>query len=334
MIYNAAIIGCGRIASGFDKALPKDKAFSHAGAYLLNSKTKLIAASDIDQSKLTAFKNKWNVASVYTDYQAMLEKEKIDILSVATAPQSHWPIIKDAVKFPLKAIYCEKPIADSVENAQKIITACKKARILLIVNHQRRFGPFYQELKKKLSDDTLGKVQQVNCYYTRGIANTCTHMIDLFIFLFGEPESVSASSSINKSPFKNDPNLDANIRFKNGLCLSLKACDDNNYLILEVDILASCGRIRFGEQLEYFKAKVGKNLLRLNELARMNKPQFKSEYPRYGNVSLTYAVKHIVNCLEKNEQPLSRGEDAIKTLKLIKAILVSAHRGGTWYDRF
>lgn len=324
MMYKAAIIGCGRIASSFDKALPKEKAFSHAGAYFLNPKTKLICASDIDRSKLVAFKNKWHVNALYTDYKKMLNKEKIDILSVATAPESHWPVIKYATKFPLKAIYCEKPIADSVQNAQKIITACKKSGILLIVNHQRRFGPFYRELKKKLSGGTLGKTQQVNCYYTRGIANTCTHMIDLFIYLFGEPKSVAASYSINKSPFKNDPNLDANIKFKNGLLLSLKACDDNKYLILETDILADKARIRFGETFEYFKAVPGKNLLKRKELLRTDKQQFKSEYFRYGMVSLAYAVEHIVNCLEQKEQPVSTGEDAIKTLKAIKTMLQSA----------
>lgn len=323
-VYKAAIIGCGRIGSDFDKKPPKRIAFSHAGAYYLCPATELISAADSDPRKLALFKKKWGIGSLYTDYKKMFEIEDIDILSIATPADTHWPIIRYASEFPLKAIYCEKPIAQTLKDAKRIIDACRKNRILLTVNHQRRFSPFYQELKKKLTDGTLGRVQQINCYYTRGIKNTCTHIIDLFIFLFGNAEEVIADYSRNRLPSRNDPNLDATITFKSGLSVSLKACDDSNYLVLEIDILASKARIRFGETLEYFKALPGKNLLRRNELVRVAKPPFKSEYIRYGMASLTYGVKHIVNCLNKKEKPLSTGDDAIKALAIIEAMLLSA----------
>ena len=48
------------------------------------------------------------------------------------------------------------------------------------------------------------------------------------------------------------------VKFKNGLSVTLKACDDSAYLIFEIDILTDKVRMRFGDKLEYFKSMQGK----------------------------------------------------------------------------
>ena len=323
----AGIVGCGRIASEFDKELPRKQAFSHAGAYFLCAGTELVTAADPDAGKRAAFSKKWGVNEVYADYSAMLKGERLDVLSVATPPSSHLSIVREACRYPLKAIYCEKPIAESVEDARAITDLCRKKGVLLVVNHQRRFGLFYQELKKKLTDGTFGKVQQVTCHYTRGISNTCTHMIDLFIFLFGEVTGVEARRSPNASPFTDDPNLDGTIYFKSGLTLSLKALDDRRYLILETDILTTKARVTMGEELAFAWAKLGKNLLGRPELMPAKSP-FKSVYPRYGMVPLDRGVEHIVRCVQKKEKPVSTGENATQALGVIRTMLTLAKKAG------
>lgn len=322
--YRAAVIGCGRIGSEFDKEKPAGRAFSHAGGYFLCKDTRLVAAADPDPAKRKAFTAKWGVESVYSDYRKMLQKVPIDILSVATPPETHWPIVREACRHPLQAIYCEKPIAADIRDAKKMTERCRAKNILLIVNHQRRFGAFYQELKAKLAGGVLGRVQQVTCYYTRGIANTCTHLIDLFVFLFGPIQSVEGEFSRNPSPFKDDPNVDGILRFKSGLALSLKACDDSRYLILEADILTTQARIRMGETLEYSRVCLGKNLLKLNELSRVSKAPFKAVYPQYGMVPIDRGVAHAVDCLKRKRVPLSNGESATHALAALKAMRASA----------
>ena len=292
--------------------------------------TELVAASDLDMAKRVAFSKKWGVRAVYENYKKMLSSEKIDILSVSTPPDTHWSVIREASRHPLKAIYCEKPIAESLDDANKIVALCKKSSILLFVNHQRRFGLFYQELKQKLIDGTLGTVQQATCYYTRGISNTCTHMIDLFIFLFGDVAGVEACTSLNASPFQNDPNIDGTIYFKSGLALSLKALDDKNYLTLETDIWTTKARIRMGEALEFFRIVSGKNLLNRPELAAAQTP-FKAVYPKYGMVSLDRGVEHIARCLRMKEKPVSTGESATQALAVIRAMLDRAKINGKHY---
>jgi len=319
--YKAAIIGCGRIGSEFDKKPVRKIAFSHAGAYSICPRTALVTACDLRRSKREEFKKKWGVDTVYSDYKKMLKNEGIDILSVCTPANTHSAIVRYAARFSLKAIYCEKPISDNLKDAERTVKLCKDKGILLMVNHQRRFSPFYRELKSKISSGHFGRIQHVNCYYTRGIYNTGIHIIDLFIFLFGRVQWVQAYHSSNKSPFKNDPNLDGVIMFKNGLQAAINACDDAHYLILEIDILAAKARIRLGTDIGYFKLLKGRNLLGKKELVRAKSSHFKS---KYGMISLSHGVEHIIDCLEKKQKPLSPGSQAAYALEVIEKLCYSA----------
>ncbi|MDO8302614.1 MAG: Gfo/Idh/MocA family oxidoreductase [Sedimentisphaerales bacterium] len=321
-IYKTAIIGCGNVASLFDQKGKTGVAFSHAGAYGLHPRTELVAACDTDAKRLKAFAEKWNVPKTYMDYKQMLREETIDILSVCTSPSTHPAIVREAAKAKLKAIYCEKPIAMEVADAKVMVKACKAKKILLMVNHQRRFSPFWREIKTKIEDGFFGEIQQVTCHYTRGIFNTGTHILDLFTFLFGPAVWTMAGLSKNKSPIPHDPNIDGIVRFKNGLTVHLQPCDDANYLIFEIDLLGAKGRLRVGQQVEYFKAVPAQNLLGKKELVAEKYP-FESAY---GPISLTYGVGHIINCLEKKEKPLSSGEDAAQSLQIIRAMLSSAQK--------
>ena len=313
-IYKTAIIGCGRIGSEFGD-------FSHAGAYSIHPQTRLVAVCDMDPKKLVGAQKKWAVPSAYHDYRDMFKKEEIDIISICTPPSTHRKIFDYAARFPIKAVYCEKPISDKVTNGAKMVARSKKNKKPLIINHQRRFDPFYRELKTKIAGGEIGSIQQASCYYTRGIYNTGTHIIDLFCFLFGQPEWVFAVKSDNASPFKKDPNLDGMIKFKKGPVVNMKACDDSHHLILEIDIVGTKGRIRLGGEPEYFKIASIKNLLKKKQLIKIKKTIFKS---RYGPPSLTHGVAHIVRCIEGKEKPVSSGSDALSALKVIEAMIASA----------
>lgn len=327
--FKAAVIGCGNIGSGFDEKIPTTQAFSHAGAYTLSKYTDLVAASDPDERKMKVFGKKWGMQAIYADYIEMLNNESVDIVSVATPAETHHKIIRDICTYPIKAIYCEKPISNSIEDAEKIIKLCAKNKIQLTVNHQRRFGLFYQELERKLSAQTLGSIQHVNCNYTRGIFNTGTHLIDLFLYIFGDIESVDAEFSRAKSPFKTDPNLDATLRFKSGFALTMKACDDLSYLVLDVDILTTKARICLSKTIHCQQAIPAKNKLKRKELMPPRRPLFKYSYPKYGMVPLNHGVDHIAKSLRLNKESASSGKTALQTLKTIQAMLDSANQKKT-----
>src|SRR5579864_2106046 len=110
----AGIVGCGRIGCAFDDDPRRGYVSTHAGAYALSPDVHLAALADIDAAKLERYGNKFEVPARYTDYRAMLERERLDILSVCTWNDTHRPIIADAVERGVRAIFCEKPVAESL----------------------------------------------------------------------------------------------------------------------------------------------------------------------------------------------------------------------------
>ena len=81
-MYKCAIIGCGKIAGDYEKAIPTSWSFTHAGAYHLCPETNLIAVADTDPEVLKRFGEKWGVEKLYGDYREMIDNEEIDIVSL------------------------------------------------------------------------------------------------------------------------------------------------------------------------------------------------------------------------------------------------------------
>src|SRR5215207_3686487 len=110
--YRAAIVGCSRmgafidneVAGRNDVVLP----YSHAAGYEACERTDLIAGSDLREDVLEAFGGRYDVPSShqYTDYRAMIEREKPDILSVATQPEQRAEVALSAMEHGVKALYC------------------------------------------------------------------------------------------------------------------------------------------------------------------------------------------------------------------------------------
>ncbi|TLX79082.1 MAG: hypothetical protein E6L00_08380 [Thaumarchaeota archaeon] len=138
---------------------------------------------------------------------------------------------------------------------------------------------------------------------------------------FGEVESVSGNFSTNESGNKLDPNIDAVLKFKNGIISKLNSIDVRNYGILEMDIFGTTGRIKLNlatNTLEYFKTSredvlVYKNLV----LSNIN-------VKRSHQSAITLGVKNLVRCIQTKNEPLCTGEDGYKSMELILACIQSS----------
>ncbi|MBN1353736.1 MAG: Gfo/Idh/MocA family oxidoreductase [Candidatus Omnitrophica bacterium] len=326
-MFKVGIVGCGHIASTFDDDPMRKYVSTHIGAYRANRNTDVVAVCDIDRKKLRACMKKWDIKSGYTSVQKMLDREKIDILSICTPVETHGAILRKAVNFPLKAIFCEKPLADSTSEAKKIVNICKRKKIILQVNHQRRFDQLHARVRDVIRYGKLGDVQQVTFYYTAGIKNTGSHMFDLFLFLFGKAKEVMAFSSTNRSHKFHDPNLDGFVRFENGILGVFQACDAKKYVIFELNCLLQEGRIVIrdsGFSVDFYVSGRSKYFAGYRELLKA-KPHLKVEYKRDFMVK---AVRHLVDCVKKSKEPISSGNDGVAVLELIEAASSSAAKNG------
>lgn len=320
MKFRCAVIGCGRIGCGFDEKGNTNLIRTHAKSYLKNSKTQLTALADIDSRKLKKYGKIFNVKNLYLDPSLMLEKENLDCVSICTHASSHLHLTEKAIKNRVKAVIVEKPISDSLTNARKIIQICKKNNVILGVNHQRRFDPFYHSLAKFIRKK-MKKIQNSRVIYGGGITNTGSHLFDVLRLFFGEPSSIQAYPSQNKSHNPKDPNLDAIVDFKNGVRCNLFAVDTKNYGVFEIDMLGIDKRIRLNmitNDISFYSKGVG--IQDYNTL-KLKKNPFLS---KRNATDIRLTINNVVDCLDNGTKPLSSGMDGYNSLELIVASRLSA----------
>lgn len=322
-VYKAAVIGCGRIGCGFDDDPLRKVISTHATAYSKNPKTSLYALCDLDTTKLEKYGKKYSITNLFVDVDELLEKVKPDVISICTHQDTHEEITLKAARSGVKGIFCEKPIANTVSGAKNMIEACKKNNVVLIIDHQRRFDPLFTNVKKMIHDGHLGTIRHSVFYYTAGIFNTGTHIIDLMRYFFGDVVWVTGRHS-SAEYSSTDPNIDGTLSFKNGAFGNIYALNVKDCLIFEQDILGSKGRLRIlhsGFETEYYGISDSRYF---NGYKEYEKTELPFEIPQERQYMVN-GVNHMLDCIEKKTEPISSGTDGLRSLEIILALIESAN---------
>ena len=322
-MYRAGVVGCGRIGCGFDDDPLRGTVSTHAGAYARTPGVELAALCDSDKQKLERYGEKFGVPARYTNFTYMLDKEKLDIVSICTLSPTHLEIARAAVESGVRAIFCEKPIAESLNAADEMIRLCAENNIVLLIDHQRRFDPFHQRTAAFLREGGLGRIQQVTCYYTAGVTNTGTHLFDLLRLYLGDVKWVEGRISANASVNDADPNIDGWLGFADGAVAAIQACDVRAYTIFEIHLLGTKGRLRatsHGLSVEFEEVRDSQRYSGYREL-------FHTALPIVTDGSrelMLNGVAHLLDCLKNGQKPASGGEDGRAALEIICALSQSA----------
>ena len=141
----------------------------------------IVACADISEENARAFAEEYSVPRVYLDYREMLDKENLDIVSICTWMHLHEPMTLDAVAAGVRAIHCEKPMADTWGGAKRMAAAAQEAGVQLTFNHQRRYGEPFVMAKQMLEEGAIGQLVRLECG-AGNMYDTGTHFIDMFSF--------------------------------------------------------------------------------------------------------------------------------------------------------
>ena len=224
-----ALIGCGRISINHIKAA-------------INNNLEIVAICDVLHKKMEQlFKNsnlKNERINEYTDYKAMIDLEKPELVSIATESGSHAEIALYCIENGINCII-EKPMAMSIEDANKIITLAEKKGVKVSACHQNRFNVAIQELRKAIEADRFGILSHgsINVRWNRNkgyydqapwrgtwaqdggcLMNQCIHGIDLLRWMMGdEVEEVYGVTSQHFHDYLEAEDFGtAVVKFKNG----------------------------------------------------------------------------------------------------------------------
>ena len=215
------LIGAGRIA----------KIHSSSIAEISNAKLVAVADLALDRAKEIAEDHK---ADVYKDYKELLKRKDIDAVIIAVPTYIHQAVTVDAAEAG-KHVYCEKPIALTLREADEMIKATRKAGVKIMIGEQVRF--IFSKVKKLLNEGVLGDINIIRscllawppsdwmCDPKKGggmIIDTSVHNADLIRWLTGsEVERVYAESKafmIDKcKDMKTEDNAIYLLKMKNGV---------------------------------------------------------------------------------------------------------------------
>ena len=144
------LIGAGRVAPNHVKAFWENKEELEFAAYC-----------DIDPAAGERLRqgNPQALDGVpfYTDYHEMIAKEKLDIVSIATFSGTHAAIALDCLEKNINLII-EKPIAMSLEDADRIVALSEEKGLVVSANHQNRFNKPIQKVREALEAGRFGKL--------------------------------------------------------------------------------------------------------------------------------------------------------------------------------
>lgn len=179
-----AIVGCGNIAGKFDLGLSGDDfPCTHAGAYSRSKYFEILMCIDPDEDNVNILKNKFNVIKSYTSTPS---SSSVDVVSICSPTGKHLDSVKEAILLNPKLIFCEKPIALTVKDTEKVIRLCKDNNIILAVNYTRRWDPEVIKLKNAVRTGEYGELRAITAFYNKGVMNNASHLINIFQWIFGD----------------------------------------------------------------------------------------------------------------------------------------------------
>ena len=338
-----AIVGCGRIS------------YKHVEALAENSDiAELTATCDIKLELAEAKKEEYLIkmndnslkVAAYVDYKEMLEKEDIDVIAIATESGYHADI----------AIYCmnkgkhvvvEKPMALSIDDANKMIEVAKENNVKLSVCHQNRFNKPIQKLRSAVEENKFGRIMNGTArilwrrddnYYKQApwrgtwdldggtLMNQCIHNIDLLQWMIGsEVERVYAECDTYRNNIEGEDFGAIIVRFKNGAIgiIEGSAVVYPKNLEETLSIFGTEGTVVVGG-------------LAVNELKTWRFEGEDEEAVKRGlqvEIDSVYGTGHtplfkdVVDAINNDRKPYISGEDAIVPLAIILAAYKSRKTG-------
>src|SRR3982750_2534398 len=220
----------------------------------LTPRMKVICGRTPDKVEAAARGYGWDEAA--TDWEEVVNRKDIDLVDVSTPGDSHMEIAIAAARAG-KAVFCEKPLANTVAEAERMLAAVEKAGVLHMICHNYRRAPAVMLAKQLIADGQLGDTRHYRGTYLQdwitdpafplvwrldrtkagsgALGDIAAHSIDLARFLVGEFDEVAGDlkTFVKTRPLPDNPRIkgrvtvdDAStslVRFKNGAIGTIEA---------------------------------------------------------------------------------------------------------------
>ncbi len=339
MKHRYALIGCGRISP------------NHIAAAIGND-LEITALCDTIPTKIEALIKMFHLydrTHSYTDYKEMLEKEKPELVAIATESGKHAEIALACIDAGCNLII-EKPIALSLYDADAIIRKAAIKGCKVCTCHQNRFNKSITKIRQAIEEGRFGRLfhgtanirwnRDIN-YYKQAVwrgtwemdggalMNQCIHNIDLLRWMMGDDieQVIAFTDNLNHGYIQTEDFGIALIQFKNGSYGIVEGTTNIYPKDLEETLSI------FGERGTVKAAGKSVNIIEEWRFADTldNADQVKQEY--HENAPNVYGYGHkplykdVIDSIENNREPYVNAEAGRRAIELILAIYKSAAYG-------
>lgn len=332
-MYQAAVIGLGKIGLTFDSPF-KGRASSHVMAYHQHPEVALVAAVGRRQEQANQLAKVAPKTAYYSDddLSTMLRNHELDLISICTPPAVRYELLATVLKqSSAKLIFLEKPVANSIEEAERILSLLKQhPDRTVVVNLSRRWSEGASQIRAAVGNETYGKLKKIHLRYSRGIYNTGSHLFDMVRYMAGAIEQVRV---IERVPTNLDRVEDWTYSFlfsaANGsISGHAEAFDDRNYNLFEIVLYFEDGVIEMlqgGDEIRSYVTEPHPLQAGMKSLVLEH-----TEKGVLGKSSnMENAMHHLVDILRSGVEPMCTLEDGISPLYVAEALNRSYVNGGT-----
>lgn len=275
-------------------------------------------------------------------FDVLLKEPNLDAVVVATLPATHAHFAIKALSKG-KHVFVEKPLALRLEDAKEMIKAAKRNKKILMVGHLLLYHPAIKKLKTYIEEGVLGDIQyiystRVNLGQVRAEENALwsltSHDISVAIYFTAKkPQQVQATGkSYIRSRIQDV--VFVNLNFKNNVIAHIHASWLDPHKIRKFTIVGSKKMAVFDDMESSEKIRVydkgfdwGKNYGSYDTFLTLREGDI--HIPKIDMVEpLKLECQHFIDCISKNQKPLSDGENGLEVLSVLDAAQRSLEENG------
>jgi predicted dehydrogenase len=304
--------------------------YSHAAGYMACTQTDLIACSDVRTDVMAEFGKLYKIPpnGQYTDYRELIDKERPEILSIATQPEQRAEITLYAAEHGVKAIYAEKAMSASLGEAYAMVEALEQHGVFFNLGTNRRWSIAYDQMKAQVDSGELGALKNVIIYNNGTLFNTGSHYIDLVMRLNSDHPALWAQGNLRANDdifdgdiLREDPVGEGLIYFANGV---------TGYLLVtprggDIEVICENGSLTaYNDGLEWHLRR----RVPVDPQGRTGLVTAPFTEPPIASSTLAL-IEDLVHALDTGEPTRGGPRISLASTELIFALIESHRQGGT-----
>lgn len=323
----------------------------HIKGYQNIPDVEFVAVCDENEKFAKEVADKYGFNTYYTDYRDMLEKEKLDFISVCTPNFLHYPVTVLALEKSIH-VHCEKPIALNAKEAQQMVDAKNRADKILMVGLNNRFTNHAWFVKQYADEGLFGEIYHVRCGWkrVRGIPgkggwftnkamsgggpliDLGVHFMDLVMYFMGYPNPVSVTgatySKFSENKCVNSSGWgmtgdDNGIMDVEDMAVGFVRLDNGATLDLE---FSWASNIEKDENFYEIRGTKGGAIYCHGELKIITE-QISTLVEINPNLNFENPIdefSHFIDCIKTGKEPIAKPEESVKLMQIIDGIYLSS----------